>query len=256
MAKAKKQESAAAQLRAKQAELKKVEAEIVQANADMDADALVGLRGKAEALRTFISSLEVTTRAEAEADAKERAREWLANRQTDTAAALAAIEKAQAVASERIKEAVAAIEQEAAARRALVAEAESVEVLAARFGLIADSARINLPLIEDHATPILRVVDAMRPSRSTRRRLSVPMPAGATPERRRQETLRVVGEWVDRFGAGLPIEVRGILEAAPIAVEVITKPGMSEREQQDARAMGKLARDTGFAMKFRGASVA
>jgi hypothetical protein len=74
----------------------------------------------------------------------------------------------------------------------------------------------SLPPLHDRASPILEVVEPMRPSRRPERRLIVGVTASMTAEQRWRAILDALPEWLRRYGKTLPSEVRAILGDAPI----------------------------------------
>lgn len=240
-------------LRAKRKELSEAEAALAAAEQSMNVDAVVDQRARVEALRTFVVSLEATARDEAEVEAKECAAAWVAQREEAVAGYRAAIAEAQAEVETRLAAVLEAIAVESKVRKQLGADALAVEILGARFDIPVDTARAALPFVEDYATPVLAAVDKMRPSRSMPRGLIVGQPANATLAQRRMAKLRAVHAWVARYGNSLPPDVLAIIEASPIPPDVPTdtRPGISEREEKEARAMAGMVKDASFALKFR-----
>lgn len=233
----------------KRGELVATEAALQEAEAALDADAVVALRAKAGVLRGFIAKLEAEARQAADDATKADAAEWLeghADRMAQTRKRLVA---ALDAVRPHVEQALQAIATEATIRAEWDALNDGALVVALRFGLPSPIRPVSPPVTENVAA-LLSAVDGMR-SPPRPRRLTVGAPASATAEQRRELVLRAVAQFVSTHGRSLPREVRALLDRAPISDAergLHPPPIPSEHEQRETQRMAQAVKETEAAL--------
>jgi hypothetical protein len=227
------------------AQLAQCEAEEQEADAAMDAARVTTARQQAATLREFITRTEREVTALAQAAVQGEAVEWLAGHDARMARAKAKLSTASDAIRPHIEAALRAIAAEQSARAEFDTQNDAALVLALRFGLPAPHRPVPPP-VADHITALFDAFDAMRTPRR-QRRLSVNAAASATAEQRRVLTLHAVHEFIGKYRTSLPVEVRAMLDAAPITDVERGERGptpVSAHEQREAQRMADAVRDT------------
>lgn len=211
------------QLRVKRAALISAREKYQTARTMRDEDGMAAEGRRIDALLQIIPELEAETATALEAQGQRRAKSWLRKNGTALAPVADKILAQQEVIRAKIKELVKEIEIEAALRAGVVGFYLAEQTLSVRFGLPLDPKAPVVwgPPLEDWATPVLKVTDSMRPSRSGTERLQVSHIASDSPERRRQNAIATATKYARRFRKQLPVEVRSILDEAPAPSEAL-----------------------------------
>lgn len=227
-----------------QHELTAVEAEIAAAEDAADVDALTASRARRVTLQSLVDKLELQVAAEAESAGVQMAQAWLSDTYPKSMAQWGPkVAAAKARARKHIEAAKAAIAEEAELRREPHRLRVAAQVVGTRFALAVPDVDAEVPYVEDWAGPIIGAAARLVP-RGSSNRFRVPgVPVSATPQQRRMAALRAVNEWVTRYGAALPDDVRVMLSTAPIADGAIHEPPreLTPRERrlgQRASAVG------------------
>lgn len=236
------------ELARKREALAEAERALAAAEAAMDAEGVVAATQRAVVLRRFIAKLEAEAGEVLAEDARRRAKGWCEAHVEQMVGVREAVVARQRAVREQLTALIAAIEAERALRKSAEAGILATQVLAARFGLPAEPERVGLPPLEDYSVPVMKAVDAMRPSRQARRGITVGHRNSATAEEMRRDVLRAVHVWVAQFGATLPPEVQAILADAPIPADVLPAP-KKEPTPDEVRQMERMARDVAEAQR-------
>lgn len=226
-------------LKVRRRELVAEEAKLVQAEAAMDADAVVAARQRADVLRQFITRLEHDATGALAAQAKARAERWLWERETSRQKAAADVTAAQAIVAQRLKGVLEAIDAERQLRATAESDTLAADILAARFEL-ASGGPAQMPPLTDWGGAVADATDKMRTP--SRRHLIVPRSHSMTPAQVRTATLRVVNDFVEKRSRVLPSAVVAILRDAPIPPEVLVIPS-KEPSAEEQRSMAKAGAD-------------
>lgn len=179
-----------------------------------------------DALLAMIPELEREATITREEEGRRKAHDWIHDQQGAAASMARKIKAAQSLVQEKLDALVLAIEAEERLRSAVSRQSFAKEVLTMRFDLPSSLEKVvTQPDLQDWATPVLTVVDKMRPSRSTSKRLVVHAQASDTPEvlrhRRLDAALKFVTHRAEMLARGkkqddsLPTEVWNILTSAP-----------------------------------------